>query len=217
MKNPIASNRVCGLDEAGRGAWAGPLVAAAVILPCTKNKITRRAKTKFRDGKLLNEKQRRRMYAIVKRLKAQIFVEIISARQINNHGIGWANKEIFRKLIKKIDADSYIIDGKIKIGKITGKTDKIKSIIDADAKVPEVMMAGIVAKVERDKLMAGLHKQFPVYRWKDNAGYGTKQHLAAIGQFGTSHIHRSIYVTTAERHRKEVNELSESASQNLPK
>lgn len=190
--------RICGLDEAGRGALAGPLVAAAVILPCSRNKISRRAGFSLRDGKILTAKQRRKIYTILKRLKAKILIEIISARSINNHGMGWANREIFRRLIKKADADRYIVDGNIKIGRIAGKKD-VRSIADADAIIPEVICAGIVAKVERDCLMRGLHREFPKYGWRHNAGYGTKKHIKAIELYAMTRYHRGIYVTTAMR------------------
>ncbi len=196
-----AKFRLCGLDEAGRGALAGPLVAAAVILPCTGKKISHRAGFKLRDGKLLTRKQRNKVYAVLKRLKAEVAVEVISTRTINNHGIGWANREIMRRLIKKVHADKYIVDGKLKLGRIASKAGKVTSIVDADATVTEVICAGIVAKVERDKLMRQLHKQFPKYHWKNNAGYGTKGHLAAIATYSLTYYHRGIFVTTALRRK----------------
>jgi ribonuclease HII len=125
--------------------------------------------------------------------------EIISARQINNRGIGWANKQIFRRLIKKTEADKYIIDGRIRIGRVAGKTGRIKSVVDADATIPAVILAGIVAKVERDKIMRTLHKQFRRYRWNNSKGYGTKKHLEALQKYGMCRYHRSVFVTTALR------------------
>lgn len=192
--------RICGLDEAGRGALAGPLVAAAVVLPCSRNTISRRAGFSLRDGKLLRAKQRRTIYTILKRLRAEMLIEIISARSINNHGIAWANREIFRRLIKKMDADRYIVDGKIKIGRIAEKKN-VRSIVNADATIPEVVVAGIVAKVERDQLMRGLHRQFPKYGWRHNAGYGTKKHIEALELYAMTRYHRGIYVTTAMRNK----------------
>jgi ribonuclease HII len=195
-----ASTTICGLDEAGRGALAGPLVAAAVILKCSRNKISRRSGFSLRDGKMLTAKQRRTIYTVLKRLKTSVAVEIISARSINNHGIGWANREIFRRLIKKIEADRYIVDGTIKIGRIAGKKH-VQSIVDADATIPEVICAGIVAKVERDQLMRKLHRQFPKYGWHRNAGYGTKKHIAAIELYAMTRYHRAVFVTTAMRNK----------------
>ncbi len=188
---------ICGLDEAGRGALAGPLAASAVILPYRYKHISRQVNVPLRDSKLLNSRQREKLYRTLKKSKAVIFTEFISVRRINNHGIGWANKEIFRQLIKKIEADQYIIDGRLKIGRIKDKSAKIRSVVNADATLPPVIFAGIVAKVERDKLMKTLHRQFRRYGWKINKGYGTKKHLLALQKYGMVYLHRSIFVTTA--------------------
>lgn len=199
---------VCGLDEAGRGAWAGPLVAAAVILSHSPTKISKIAKSPLKDGKLLNRQQRQRIYSALKKVRANICVEVISIRSINNHGIGWANREIFRRLIRKVAADKYIVDGNLKIGRIKGKTGRINSVVNADATIPEVILAGIVAKVERDKLMRQLHQQFPHYGWRNNAGYGTKSHLKAIIAYRQTYYHRSIFVTTGLRNGEKNNYLN---------
>ena len=194
------NKRVCGIDEAGRGALAGPLVAAAVILPFSIRKLRRVAKTPIRDGKTLSKSQRMRIYHALKRLEAEIHIEIISTRCINNRGIQRANREAIRSLIKRVDADRYIIDGKTRLGRIKGKTEKIQTIVDADATIPEVILAGIVAKVKRDRIMRELHDQSPMYHWKSNAGYGTKLHIQAITSHGTTRFHRNVFVTTALHH-----------------
>ncbi|MEK7166391.1 MAG: ribonuclease HII [Patescibacteria group bacterium] len=189
------SKHICGLDEAGRGAWAGPLVATAVILPCSITEVEQLAKTKAKDGKLLNPTRRILIYQALKKVKAEIWVEIISARSINNHGIGWANKEIFKRLIKKIEATEFIVDGNLKI-QVRGKTHCISSVINADATIPEVILAGIVAKVEKDTIMKSLHQQFPRYSWCNNMGYGTKTHQEALMKYQMTYYHRSIFVTS---------------------
>jgi ribonuclease HII len=139
------------------------------------------------------------MWAALKRTKARMEVEVISTAQINNRGIGWANREIFRRLIKKIEADEYIADGTIKIGRIKGRTEKIRSVIDADAKIPPAIAAGIVAKVHRDRIMRQLHREFPRYGWKTNTGHGTKRHIEAMVKYGLTKYHRDVFVTTALR------------------
>lgn len=193
--------KICGIDEAGRGALAGPLVAAAVILPCSVYKLRRIAKTPIRDGKALTKVQRERVYRAITKLDAEILIEIISARRINNRGIQRANREAIRNLIKRIDADLYIVDGKIRLGRVRSKTHKIQTKVDADATIPEVILAGIVAKVTRDEIMVSLHRRFPRYHWLSNAGYGTRAHLEALVTHGATRYHRSIFVTTALRSR----------------
>ena len=176
---------VCGMDEVGRGALAGPLVAAATILD-KDTKIIKR----LRDSKKLTPKQRAKIYGEIKKSGAIIAVEEISARQINFRGMGWANKEIFRRLKKKIPADKYIADGNLKIAGIT-------SIVKADTKIPEVMAASIIAKVFRDRIMDHLHEQYSKYGWQSNKGYGTKYHIAAIKEHGVTKYHRKKFVETA--------------------
>lgn len=188
--------RICGMDEAGRGALAGPLVAAGVILN-PKSKILR-SKQILNDSKLLNSKKREINYQKILDSGAQVVVEIISARQINNRGIGWANKEIFRRLIKRISADKYIVDGPPSLYSSFGRVKRnVKCVVGADGTRKCVMAASIVAKVTRDRLMQELHYKHPLYEWNKNAGYGTMMHIEAIKSFGEVHYHRSVYVNTA--------------------
>ncbi len=191
---------VCGIDESGRGALAGPLVALAVVLNCPPVKVARLARLKIRDGKLLSPAHRRRIYQALRKLKATINIEVVSSRKINNRGIQRANREAIRALIKRVEANTYIVDGRLRLGRIQGKTHRVRTLVDADATVPEVILAGIVAKVERDRLMRELHREFPEYKWQRNAGYGTPAHLKAIHRYGTCRYHRNIFVTTALRH-----------------
>ncbi len=184
------------MDEVGRGAFAGPLTAAAVILN-PKSKIL---SSKLKDSKKLSSKQRNRLYKKIIKYADLIEIEIISVRLINNRGIGWANKQIFRNLIKRIEADKFIIDGNLKIRKAV-------SVVKADTKIPEVMAASIIAKVTRDEYMIKLHEEHEVYGWKSNKGYGTKYHINALREHGMTRHHRSVFVTTALKNSYEVKVL----------
>lgn len=175
---------VCGLDECGRGPLAGPIVAAGVVLQKPVRGLD--------DSKKLSAEKRQKLYRKI--IRSAIFeVELISVRQINIRGIGWANKALFKRLSKKIVADKYVADGNLKLG------SKITSVIKADAKIAEVMAASIVAKVTRDKLMRQLHEDFPHYGWQSNMGYGTKFHIAALRQHGPTKHHRKLFIATALR------------------
>lgn len=191
--------RVCGIDECGRGALAGPLVAAGVVLKCPKKRLTELAGIPLRDSKKLKPRQQRKIYTALLKAGAEIHVETISVRQINNRGIGSANKEIFRRIIRKTEAGEYILDGNLRIGRIKDKTERVRSVVDADAKIAPTIAAGIVAKVERDKLMRQLHKLSPAYGFKTNTGHGTAKHIAALKKYGPISQHRSVFVTTALR------------------
>lgn len=188
---------ICGIDEAGRGAWAGPLVAAAVIITEEQTRKLRQSTyLKIKDSKLLNISQRQCIYIQLKQLGVVMATEIISVRRINNRGINRANRESIRTLIKRLTADQYIVDGNLKLGRIKDKTHKIKTIVDADATYLPTILAGIVAKVERDKIMKKLHRQFPRYKWCNNMGYGTKEHQEALMKYQMTYYHRSIFVTS---------------------
>lgn len=177
--------KICGLDEVGRGALAGPLVAAIAAIP--------KAGLKLKDSKMLSKKRREELYREIMASGAETAVEIITVRQINNKGIGWANKEIFRRLIRKVRADRYIVDGNLKL---YCRNSKVKCVIKADKTRKSVMAAAIVAKVTRDRLMTNLHQKFPGYGWNKNVGYGTKDHIDAIKLRGTVQFHRDVFVTT---------------------
>lgn len=187
----------CGLDEAGRGALAGPLVSAGVVLTHETENIIRNSTLKIKDGKLLLPHERVRVYEFIKQLPLIIKTVVISARQINNRGIAYANRESFRILIRSLQAEQYIVDGNMRIGRIRNKSKKIISIVDADATILAAVLAGIVAKVERDALMNRLHSSYPEYVWNKNAGYGTKEHLSALRTLGHTRYHRNIFITTA--------------------
>ncbi len=191
--------RICGLDEAGRGALAGPLVAAAVILHVPATEISKACGVPLRDSKTLSRPQRERFFDTLMASHATVNVLYIQAREINTNGIGWANKEIFRRLILTIDANEYIIDGNLKIGPLPEIAGTIRSVIDADASIEAVICAGIAAKVTRDRYMDQLSKTYPAYGWDHNAGYGTAEHVRSIRTHNISPEHRTQYVTTALR------------------
>jgi ribonuclease HII len=196
-------NITCGIDEAGRGALAGPLFAAAVLLsPNELNKI-KKTKLIIRDSKLLSPSQREKIYSFIKKQKIPYFTKKISVKRINNHGIQSANVTAIRNLIKQIDADNYIVDGNLKLGHFYGKIRNIKCIPHADRDILCVTFAGIIAKVKRDMYMKNLHQDFPNYGWFRNSGYGTQLHIRAIIKFGISSHHRKIFVDTAIGHFRE--------------
>ena len=128
--------KICGLDEVGRGALAGPLVACGAILSAQSSGL------KLKDSKKLDPKQREKLHGLIIQSGVTIEIETISVNSINKRGIGWANKEIFKRLIRKMEADRYILDGNLKINI---KNKNIKSVIKADNTRKCVMAAAIVA------------------------------------------------------------------------
>jgi len=131
--------------------------------------------------------------------------ETIDVPEINEYGIGWANKELFIRLIQKTDASSYIIDGNLKV---TVAQKNIRSVCDADATIKEVMLAGNIAKVTRDHMMSAYAKQYPEYGWDHNAGYGTRGHIEAILKYGITPYHRIQFVKSALSHASNNEKIS---------
>ena len=194
---PQAPMRQCGLDEVGRGALAGPLVAAAVILP---DDIADRlgALARFlRDSKTVPRARREDLAAAIRAHALACEIACIAVAEINQRGIGWANREAFRQLIAALDADEYIVDGRVRPPAPPDRIARVRCLVKADALVPAVAAASLVAKVHRDALMATLHGAYPAFGWHENAGYGTAAHLAALRVAGACPEHRTLFVTTA--------------------
>lgn len=186
--------KICGLDECGRGAFAGPLVAAGVIINDLESLLAL-LPAPLRDSKKLTEIQRNKVVAILPKLPIAYKVEEISVIEINEHGMGWANREIFERLISQIKATVYIIDGNLKFS-----NQAVHTLIKGDDKCYQVMLASIIAKVYRDNLLKRLHLDYPDYGWDKNSGYGTKNHLNAIKKIGSTPHHRHQYVETFLSH-----------------
>jgi ribonuclease HII len=176
---------LCGMDEVGRGAYAGPLVAAAVVLPHGFRHPL------LRDSKLLSAKQRNEVVVAIRRRALALQIEEISTAEINARGMGWANTEIFRRLAAAVDADGYCCDGNLRI---PGER-RVHTLVAADRYIPAVSAASIVAKVHRDAIMVGMHDDAPVYNWASNKGYGAAVHRDAIRNHGPHREHRTVWVS----------------------
>jgi len=188
---------ICGLDEAGRGALAGPIVIAGVVLPSGFRFQRVFPNGVVRDSKELFKQQREALFQIIKKYALQIIIEVISPKEITKRGINWANTEGFRRIINKIEAHQYLVDGRWKLPDLGEKSSRTKCVIKGDKKIPAVLAAGIVAKVKRDEIMQKLHLEYPQYHWNTNTGHGTKAHLEAIKKYGICRYHRKEFVRTA--------------------
>ena len=204
LSAPILPLRQCGLDEVGRGALAGPLVAAAVIAPDDIAERLGPLARFLRDSKTVPPARRREIAIALRQCVLAFEIVIISTAQINQRGIGWANREAFRQLITLIaaredveDVDEYVLDGKVRIPCPAGVSAAIRCLPKADALVPAVSAASLLAKVYRDDLMRALATQYPQYGWERNAGYGAAMHLTALRDHGSCAEHRTLFVTTA--------------------
>ncbi len=188
----------CGLDEAGRGALAGALVAAMVAFPPNFRLTEKFPDLPFRDSKKLTPKQRAEAVRYIYEWAAVVEVEVISVAEIDANGIGWANRSIFEALIwRPFEAAHYVVDGNLKLTNLGRKAPRVRCVVRADEQFEAVCAASIVAKVKRDQIMAELHEEYPHYGWAHNRGYGTTAHLAALREHGLSPHHRRQFVATA--------------------
>jgi ribonuclease HII len=177
---------VVGLDEAGRGPLAGPVVAAAVaVLDYKKANIKN-----INDSKKLSEKQREETYNVLtNHSDIKWGTGIVSEKVIDKINILQATKLAMAKAIKNLGADFLLIDGNFKINSEIFQ----RSVIKGDQKIFSVAAASIIAKVTRDRIMKKFHKKYPQYGFLKHKGYGTKAHFANLEKFGPCKIHRKSF------------------------
>lgn len=182
---------VAGIDEVGRGAFAGPVVAAAVVFP--KNCIfSDPMLSQITDSKLLSAKKREQLAPLIQKAAACFAIAEIPLNVINAAGIGKATQQAFRNALSMLSEKPqfHLVDG-FYIERLEKKLQK--PIIHGDRISYSIAAASILAKVYRDKLMERLHEDFPVYNFAQNKGYGTKEHRDCIGKFGLSPLHRTSF------------------------
>ncbi|ADY28506.1 Ribonuclease HII [Cellulophaga lytica] len=181
-----------GTDEAGRGCLAGPVTAAAIILPENfKNDI-------LNDSKLLSEKKRELLKPIIEEQAICYGVTHIYPKKIDEINILNASILAMHKSIDKLTTkpEFIIVDGnRFK----PYKKIKHECIIKGDSKFLSIAAASVLAKTYRDAYMEKIHKEFPMYNWKKNKGYPTKEHREAIREFGLTKYHRKSFKQLPEQ------------------
>lgn len=181
----------CGTDEAGRGCLAGPVTAAAAILPKSFKNLL------LNDSKRLTEKQRDFLKSIIKNEAidfgiAHVFPEDIDKINILNASILAMHHSIVK--LKKVDFIS--VDG----NKFKPLHDiPFQTIVKGDGKFLNIAAASILAKTHRDAYMAKIHKEYPMYNWKKNKGYPTLEHRTAIKKYGVTKYHRKSFKLLANQ------------------
>lgn len=200
------------MDEVGRGALAGPLVACGVVIKDKKENWLDDCPVEIRDSKKMTRRQRELLVEWVNTKPIVHRIEVITVKDINRWDIGWANRQVFVNIIKSLAADIYILDGNLNISsqndeqlrqRMVSFSDtkspdpKVLSIPKADTQILEVMLASVLAKVYRDNLMRKLHLKYPSYGWDRNVGYGTKSHIEALAKQGSCKWHRIKFAHSA--------------------
>jgi ribonuclease HII len=191
---------VAGLDEAGRGCRAGPVVAAAVILPLAPGAetgadiMTRLAGVN--DSKLLSEAARERLYDVVMLNALSVGVGIGSVTLIDERNILQATKYAMRSALTQLSpsAQALLLDALL----LPTISLPQRSIIKGDSRCLSIAAASIIAKVTRDRLMCQLHEQYPAYGFDQHKGYGTAAHMAALQQHGVTPHHRRSFAPIRE-------------------
>ena len=175
---------IAGIDEAGRGPWAGPLVAAAVILP-SKCQIPG-----LNDSKKLTETQRHEVFEHIIR-KSVYGVGIISSKSLDKHGLTYSLKMAYEKAVMSLSRQPacLLIDG---IGTYDFKIP-YQTVKKGDTKVRCIAAASIIAKVTRDLMMDSYGMKYPKYGFNKHKGYGTRQHQQNLLQYGVCPIHRTSF------------------------
>ena len=176
---------IAGVDEAGRGPLAGPVVAAAVILPFDY------MNAEINDSKQLSAAKREKLYEIINKDAVSIGTGIVDTEIIDHLNILQATLQAMREAVLELSTspDFLLIDGLHRVPVITPQ----KPVVKGDSLSISIAAASIIAKVSRDRIMEIYHRQFPQYNFRQNKGYGTKEHCDAIKQFGICKIHRKSF------------------------
>jgi len=169
---------ICGIDEAGRGPIAGPLVIAGCVLFKDIKGLN--------DSKKLTHKKREELYEKI--INNSIYhIEIVFPETIDKKGLSYSIKYGLKKILKNIKAKRYLFDGNTNFG-----IKKIEPIVKGDTKIKEISAASILAKVKRDRFMIDIDIEYP-YNFKKHKGYITKEHIEEIKKYGLSYMHRKSY------------------------
>ena len=191
---------ILGIDEVGRGPWAGPLVVGAVILGGAEI-------DGLDDSKKLTKKRRQTLDALIRQQAAVWALGWVSAQELDEAGMSEALRLATRRAVEQIQAQcrqqnlafsEIIIDGKVNFLRGTALEQYVTVMAKADGLVPSVSAASIVAKVARDQFMAEQDAVYPGYGFKSNAGYGVAKHRAAIERLGVTLLHRLSFAPLAK-------------------
>lgn len=177
---------VCGVDEAGRGPLAGPVYAAAVILPVGTEIAC------LNDSKKLSEKKREELFDIINDVAISVSVGTASEKEIDEINILNATFLAMKRAVEGLEfsPDYAIIDG----NRAPNLEIPTETVVKGDGKVMSVAAASIIAKVSRDRFMLKMAKQYPEYQFEKHKGYGTRLHYEMIEKYGVSPIHRKSFL-----------------------
>lgn len=175
---------VIGLDEAGRGPIAGPLVVAGVVFPKGYDHDA------IYDSKKLSEKKREELFDEIKRDALYYKIEIVSEEEVDEHNIYRATQKTMEKIVLECNICDCVLSDAMPLPAIDLP---LESLVKGDQKSVSIAAASILAKVTRDRIMVELDAKYPEYGLKQHKGYPTKKHLEALETYGVLDIHRKSY------------------------
>ncbi len=203
----IIKDMILGIDEAGRGPWAGPLVVGAAVL----GGVLIEGLT---DSKKLTKKKREALYDIIREQAVACATGWVSATELDEIGMSEALRLATRRAVEQIKAPyaEIIIDGTVNFLAGTGKGAYVQTMKKADLLVPSVSAASILAKVERDRFMAEQDVVYPGYGFGGHAGYGVAKHRVAIEELGVTPLHRLSFAPL-QKYRTATPAFAEQSSE----
>ena len=200
MLSGAGHTHVAGLDEAGRGAWAGPVCAAAVVLPLGRADLPNLL-TGVRDSKQMTSTQREALFPTILKVAEAVGVGWASPAEVDKVGILPATRRAFTRAVDGLDGrvDALLLDHV----RLPNLAIPQRAFPKADIRCLSVAAASIIAKVTRDRLMVKLEQDFPGYGLASHKGYGTRQHRDALEQMGPLSIHRLSWRPLRELSQRE--------------
>lgn len=193
---------VAGVDEVGRGAWAGPLVAAAVVLPrapSVRGRLTRllnRQGLRPTDSKLMTHDSRFRIALAIGELGLPVAIHEVAPQTVDEVGLGAANRMALCAAVETLRCADYALIDAFRLDDLCCDG---KSIIRGDSRCLSIALASIVAKVHRDEIMCRLDGNYPGYGFAQHKGYGTRVHAEALERLGVTDQHRRSFKPVADR------------------
>jgi len=184
---------IAGLDEAGRGAWAGPVAAAAVILPLDHDDLAQ-ALAGVTDSKKLTPQQREALAPLIQSVAVGWGVGRATPQEIDEKGIVMATKLAMERAIRKLtQTPDYLLIDALELDERVMAADRQLKIIKGDERSLSIAAASILAKVHRDTYMVALDEQYPEYGFAGHKGYGTRQHRKTLTSHGPCRVHRQSF------------------------
>ena len=188
---------VFGLDEAGRGPWCGPVVAACVCWP--NGEISDNLATAINDSKKLSARKREALFPLILNSNAIVGIGQASAAEIDEINILQASFLAMKRALDAVQKRGIVPNYALIDGNKLPRWDiPMRAVVGGDGKSLSIAAASIVAKVTRDHIMCEMARQYPQYGWDKNAGYGTKVHIEALQKYGLTPYHRKTYAPIAK-------------------